>query len=252
MEQGIRIRTLVLLWILLSAFSGIYAQSCLPDGVTFTTQTQIDSFPIQYPNCTAIEGDVIIPYPNSISNFQGLNSITTIGGELLISDCEQLTNLDGLNNLQSIGGALSLIGNDNLIDLSAFQNLGSIGGGLTISWNDRLKSLSGIDSIDAETIGSLHMIYNDSLSWCAVASICAYLGSPNPSALIQNATGCESVEIVEEFCQQSFSQEWAEIGSIWHYTKGTLNPDFTSYTTFESVTDTMINGIACNSGRQGL
>ena len=44
---------------------------------------------------------------------------------------------------------------------------------------------------------------------------------------------------------QGFTQGWAEVGSIWHYTKGTVNPDLTSFTTFESVSDTIINGIAC-------
>jgi len=44
---------------------------------------------------------------------------------------------------------------------------------------------------------------------------------------------------------QGFSQGWAEVGSIWHYTKGTINPDLTSYTTFESISDTVISGIPC-------
>ena len=59
MEQGIRIRTLIILLLLLSGTFGIYAQPCLPEGITFTTQSQMDSFPILYPNCTEIEGDVI-------------------------------------------------------------------------------------------------------------------------------------------------------------------------------------------------
>jgi len=44
---------------------------------------------------------------------------------------------------------------------------------------------------------------------------------------------------------QGYSQGWAEVGSIWHYTKGTINPDLTSYTTFESISDTVISGIPC-------
>jgi len=44
---------------------------------------------------------------------------------------------------------------------------------------------------------------------------------------------------------QGFSQEWAEIGAIWHYTKRTVNPNLISYTTFESVSDTIIIGISC-------
>jgi len=36
------------------------SQPCLPNGIIFTTQNQIDSFQINNPNCTEIEGDVRI------------------------------------------------------------------------------------------------------------------------------------------------------------------------------------------------
>jgi len=54
--------------------------SCLPDGITFTTQAQIDSFAIIYPNCTEIEGDVLIGGWNGsdISNLNGLNVLSSI------------------------------------------------------------------------------------------------------------------------------------------------------------------------------
>ncbi len=35
------------------------AQSCLPDGITFETQAQIDSFQVNYPGCTEVEGNVV-------------------------------------------------------------------------------------------------------------------------------------------------------------------------------------------------
>jgi len=178
----------------------LLAQSCLPEGIRFIRQTQVDSFPILYPNCTEIEGNVEITSTNDIVNLHGLNAVTAIGGELLMVDCNTLQSLNGLNNLQSIDGALSFVSNDNLINLTALQNLKSIGGHLTVSWNYRLKSLSGLDSIDAETIDNLHMIYNDSLSWCAILSICEYLANPNGNILLSNSIGCESVEVVEEFC----------------------------------------------------
>jgi len=204
------------------------AQSCLPEGITFTTQAQIDSFPINNPNCTEIEGYVIIPYPNNVSSLQGLNTISAIGGELLISDCNELTTLEGLNNLQSIGGGLSLISNDNLSSLSALHNLRSIGGGLTVSWNNRIKSLSGLDSINAETISDLHIIYNDSLSWCAIESVCQYIANPNGYILLHNSYGCDSVEVVEEFCQHVGIREQQSEPKLSIYP----NP-FTTSTTIE-------------------
>jgi len=38
----------------------VYPQSCLPEGIIFETQFQIDSFQINYPGCTEIEGIVKI------------------------------------------------------------------------------------------------------------------------------------------------------------------------------------------------
>lgn len=217
---------IVILALLLPVSS--HSQSCLPEGITFTTQSQIDSFQINYPGCTEIEGDVLIKYPNSVSNLLGLNSITDIGGELLISACVGLTTLDGLNKLQNIGGALSIVDNDDLLSVFALQNLRTIGGGLTISWNSRIKSLSGIDSLDAMSIESLHMIYNDSLSWCAVESVCQYIGSTNASVSIQNAIGCNSIEVVAEYCSHVSIEEQLSVTQLSAYP----NP-FTTATTIE-------------------
>lgn len=44
---------------------------------------------------------------------------------------------------------------------------------------------------------------------------------------------------------QIHAQEFAPIGAIWHYTQGTLNPNVTSFKTFESISDTIINGSEC-------
>lgn len=41
------------------------------------------------------------------------------------------------------------------------------------------------------------------------------------------------------------AQDFAPIGSIWHYTQGTVNPDYITYKTLESVSDTTIQGIEC-------
>ena len=221
-------KRITILVILVGCLFNLHSQSCLPEGIRFIRQTQVDSFPINYPNCTEIEGDVIFPYPNTVSSLQGLSAISAIGGELLISDCNELTTLEGLNNLQSIGGALSIVSNDNLLNLNALQNLRTIGGGLTISWNYRIKSLSGIDSINAESIDALHMIYNDSLSWCAVESVCQYIVSPNASVTLHNAVGCDSVEVVEELCSHISIPEQRSNPQLSTYP----NP-FTTATTIE-------------------
>ena len=37
-----------------------YNNHCLPEGITFSTQAEIDNFQTNYPGCTEIEGDVVI------------------------------------------------------------------------------------------------------------------------------------------------------------------------------------------------
>lgn len=43
----------------------------------------------------------------------------------------------------------------------------------------------------------------------------------------------------------TFGQVWAPIGAKWTYTQPTTNPYYTTYTTFESVADTLISGQSC-------
>ena len=86
--------------------NGASAQSCLPEGITFTTQAQIDSFQTNYPGCTEIQGDVTIGGNiggSNITNLNGLSVLTSIGGNLRIgygyNGNPFLTSLTGLNNL---------------------------------------------------------------------------------------------------------------------------------------------------------
>jgi hypothetical protein len=87
----------------------LFCQPCLQKGITFYSQQQIDSFQINFPACTEIEGDVTIDdgFPvNNITNLNGLNALTSIDGNLTIRNMDLLPDLSGLYNLVSIGGSL--------------------------------------------------------------------------------------------------------------------------------------------------
>jgi len=149
-------------------FTGLFfsftvsSQSCLPQGITFATQAQIDSFQINSPNCTQIEGDVTISGGN-ITNLNGLSVLTSIGGSLSISSCGTLTSLTGLDNVTSIGEELAIQDNDALTSLTGLGNVTSIGGYLEIYYNTALTSLTGLDNVTS--IGGYLDIYdNDSLT----------------------------------------------------------------------------------------
>ena len=71
----------ILIFALLFLQIAIFSQPCLPEGITFSSQEEIDNFQNNYPNCTEIEGDVIIE-GTEITNLNGLNILNSIGGFL--------------------------------------------------------------------------------------------------------------------------------------------------------------------------
>ncbi len=89
----------------------VNAQGCLPNGITITSQEQIDNFQSSYPDCTIIEGNLIIgdAYNGTdVSNLIGLEHIVAIEGNLEIFGNDELINLNGLENLTLIGGDLKI------------------------------------------------------------------------------------------------------------------------------------------------
>lgn len=125
------------------------SQNCLPNGISFTTQAEIDNFSVNYPGCTVIEGNVQISFSDAISNLNGLSQITTIGAELYIGVNTALTSLSGLENITSIGGNLQLVYLPQVTSLNVLANLTTIGGGLTISDMQLLTNFDGLEQINS-------------------------------------------------------------------------------------------------------
>ncbi len=138
-------KTILLISVIL-IINTLLSQSCLPDGIVLNTQTAIDSFQINFPDCIEIEGDLYIT-GNDIKNLNGLVVLTTIGGNLTIINNDSLVNLMGLNNLISINGGLAIGGVDGIENLFGLSNLTTVNGIMEIVFNDRLINLSGIDSL---------------------------------------------------------------------------------------------------------
>ena len=162
--------TLILICCMVSVFS----QSCLPEGIIFSSQADIDNFQSNYPGCTSIEGSVEINsyYIHNLNGLSVLDSVLGdlriissyilvdlsdlenlqyIGGNLIISDADYLENLEGLENITSIDGELSVTGNYRLTSMAGLNNLGEIGGNLNIGENRLLPDFSGLELLD--TIG---------------------------------------------------------------------------------------------------
>ena len=139
-------KTFITMLLALLVFHSASAETCFPEGITFATQSQINSFRTSNPGCTQIIGDLNISGYN-ITSLSGLNVITSVGGNLVIECNTLLTNLSGLNNLTSVGGNLYIGGNLKLTNIVGLNHLTQLGGNLTITNNPVLLSLSGLEGI---------------------------------------------------------------------------------------------------------
>ena len=153
-------RLVITCMVFIFALSGM-SQSCLPQGILFSSQAQIDSFPIVYPDCHRIEGDVDIS-GTDIINVNGLSNVTSIGGYLYVNYCSKLARFTGLSNLTSIGKYLRIFNNKDLISLDGLENLDSIGDYLYIVSNSRLSYLTGLNNLG--TINSILIRDNPALT----------------------------------------------------------------------------------------
>jgi hypothetical protein len=153
-----------LLLFCLSSFISVIliAQSCLPDGITFSSQDQINSFQANYPGCTEIEGDVVIS-GNNITNLNGLNVLTSIQGYVWIYENGALTGLNGLEGLTSIGEFLEISYNPALTSLAGMEGLTSVGGNIWVSDNASLVSMNGFEGLTSVN-GNFRIAYNESLN----------------------------------------------------------------------------------------
>lgn len=144
----------------------IYAQTCLPEGITFTTQEQIDDFQTNYPGCTEVLGTVSIE-SDQIYNLEGLSNLTSIFGDLyigqgiLVTGSPQIVSLSGLENLTYLGDELRITNCDNLLSLDALESLETIENNISIQANDSLNNLIGFHNLNE--IKDLLLNGNDNL-----------------------------------------------------------------------------------------
>lgn len=98
----------------------------------FSTQADVDNFPIQYPGCTTVRGLAIVG--SDITNLNGLSQITTVIETVTVSsqinsitNDYMLTDISGLNNITHVGEYLDIYNLKNLSTTNIFQNLISAG-----------------------------------------------------------------------------------------------------------------------------
>ncbi len=197
--KKITLKILVVIFFQITASS----QSCLPEGIIFYNQAQIDNFQSNNPGCTEIEGYVLI-MGDDITNLLELSVLTSIGGELWISENDKLASLMGLENLTSIGGSLTIgkigfAGNPYLTTLAGLNNLTSVGSYVKINNNPALISLTGLENL-ASVGGDMQISDNPSLTnLMGIGNLPAIGGSFRVSnnLVLPNMIGLNSLTSIE-------------------------------------------------------
>lgn len=139
-------KNLFLYILFLTLSLSVIGQSCLPADTYFYYQTEIDNFYINNPNCTTIEGNLMIMGAD-ITNLNGLQNITTFEKGFWVEDCPLLESLSGLDNVTHIGDYLE-IGTLPLIEnLNELSNLSYVGGALDIMFLPLLTNINGLENV---------------------------------------------------------------------------------------------------------
>ena len=159
----------------------LFGQNCLPEGITFERQSQIDSFSIHYPGCTVIEGDVCIgdcelPLESSdITNLDGLSQLTSIKGKIIMSNNHQLTSLVGLQNLTVFEDDVRITYSYALSSLEGLNQVRLMKGSFTLEFISGLESITGFENLDT-ILGTLRMTYLWDLTSVTAFSNLKHLG----------------------------------------------------------------------------
>ena len=135
--------TLSLFFVLISGF--VYGQ-CPTTNIVLSTQSDVDNFADNYPNCTALTHELKIDGSiNSITNLNGLSQI--ISTQKLFIFNTDIVDLSDLDNLED-AVHLAIWGNQNMQDLTGLNSLQSIGF-MEVFVNSNLTSLNGMPNLSS-------------------------------------------------------------------------------------------------------
>ena len=99
---------------------------------------------------------------NSLTDLNGITSLSYIGGDLNIYSNQNLETLIGLDNLTTIsGGTIAIQFNHSLTSLAGLNNLNSSNVHIRIDHNDGLENLTGLECLTST--GGFYIGYNDGL-----------------------------------------------------------------------------------------
>ena len=130
-------------------------------GIELKSQKDVDEFPINYPGCHRILGDLLIENTD-ITNLDSLYVIDTIDYYMSLTNNFQLENIRGLRNLKYVQD-FYLVNDTSLHSLQGLENLQHVSNSLGIINLSKIINLQGLDSMKycrQFSIGFCENLYN--------------------------------------------------------------------------------------------
>jgi hypothetical protein len=189
-----------------------------PGIIVLENQAEVDNFSIDYPGCTnlnvfrvtgatttnlsPLSQIVTLQQLNidntSITNFNGLENVTSITEQFIIFENLSIVNLSGFDNLELVSGTTQISDNENLLSLEGIETMTEFSGNLNILRNNSLINLSGLENV-TEFDGFLQIKDNPSLQEVtALNNLTTILGTLaiNNNDVLESITGLENLQII--------------------------------------------------------
>ena len=184
--------TLTLLFVLISFF--VYGQ-CPTTNIVLSTQSDIDNFINNYPNCTSLTHELKIDGNGSnISNLNGLSSL--ISGQKIFIKNTQIVDFLGLHNLVNIDH-LAIWGNQDIQNMTGLNSVQSIGF-LEVFINSGLTSFQGMSNLDS--LDNISLFQNTNLNDISQLSFVVTLTNLEIWANgLDNLSGLENLQTIEGY-----------------------------------------------------
>lgn len=138
-----------------------------------------------------------------LPNLNFLQNLVSCDG-LFLRELSSITNLNGLSNLTqpALSNWVEIINNSSLVSLNGLSasNINFNNRHLILDNNNALNDISSLSGIQLNNINGLTITNNGQLATCASTWLCDYIATGKPLTVSGNATGCESVSVINTIC----------------------------------------------------
>ena len=144
------------IFILFFQLSILASQDCLPQGISFKTQQEVNDFKKNYPDCSRILGDVRIGEDSNDPPwyFDSLSNVKNFGNNFIVYQADLMRDFRGLQNLENIVGILDLSYAGSILNITGLEGLQSVGG--IIMKGNGVRNFNGLQNLK-EITGTLNV-----------------------------------------------------------------------------------------------